>query len=152
MKIADSESIRTGEQELISSIMEKIDGKMLASLAAKNLESEQMEFIQGDMVILNDRIVYKMDFKMTFDMSVMIDRDGNILGAEQTEMVESVDESDEVIELRDETSTGDSVANEDGTPSGESVQESLEDELSRIVGKTRAFWQSKNIISNDSSN
>jgi hypothetical protein len=150
MKIADSESIRTGEQELISSIMEKIDGKTLASLAAKNLASEQMEFVQGDMVILNDRIVYKMDFKMTVDMSVMIDRDGNILNAGQAESVESVDEPDDVIELRDETIAGNSDPSDDGTAPGRTAPESLEDELSRIVGKTRAFWQSKSIISNDS--
>ena len=141
MKIADSDSIKLGEQILITSIMEKLNPKTLSSLDTKNLSPENVEFVDGDMVIWNDRIVYKMDLKVTIDMSVMFDRDGNLVVSENNEDLDSHDE--ELDDDGESPRAGHDDELLDSAMAGS--PESLEEDMDQIFKKTREFWQVKSI-------
>jgi hypothetical protein len=158
MKIADSQSIKTGEREMILSIMKKIDPQVLATIAAQNLSPEGMEFVDGDMEIVDNRIVYKMNLKVTVAMAVMFDRDGNLVGADlpdeetdiavederyedEGEIIDLVDVNDSEGDFEEEESLSladDAVMSEAGP---EEVSENPEpDSLDAIIRKNKNFW------------
>jgi len=156
MKIADSQSIKTGEREMILSIMKKIDPQVLAAIAAQNLSPDGMEFVDGDMDIVDDRIVYKMNLKVTVAMAVMFDRDGNLVGAdlpdeEDAPDEESFEDEGEIIDLVDvNDSEGDFAEEEPLDLADEALvaEDGLEevrddsdpDNLDAIIRKNKNFW------------
>lgn len=124
MKIAEPESIKAGEEELISSIMEHLNSEIIKSIASGRLAVNNLEFRNGDMVIHENRIVYKMEFETSVAISVLFDREGNL-----------IDENPEVTDPP-ETSRDDEM-------SGLSVEENSEDDdedMERVMEKTREFW------------
>lgn len=151
MKIADSDNIKAGEQELISSIMEKLDPETLAQVASKHLSPEQLEFLNGDLVIQENRIVYKMDFRATLDISVMFDRHGDLVpmdedrqpvempGADEEDTWEPEDRIEDVNEdIHDNAAqpdTNDAII--------ETKAQSLDDEMAQVFSRTRDFWEKK---------
>lgn len=157
MKIADSQSIKTGEREMILSIMKKIDPQVLAAIAAQNLSPDGMEFVDGDMDIVDNRIVYKMNLKVTVAMAVMFDRDGNLVGADlpDEEVFEGRSEDEgEIIDLVDvNDSEGDFAEEEpldladEGVMSEEGLEEvsddSEPDNLDAIIQKNKNFWSQR---------
>jgi hypothetical protein len=150
MRIADSDSIKAGEQELIASIMEKMDPETLARVAGKNLVPDQMEFVRGDMVIRGERIVYQMDFKVTLDVTVMFDRHGDLIGdgvddaqdsAGELPAQESVDDLQEEVPPHDspeENEPADFVDDHEDT-----AKASMDDDMDAVLSRTRDFWQRK---------
>ncbi len=87
MKITDSEVIRSGEQELIEGIIADLDwGAVDAVIKEKHgLELEEdVEFRKGDLVVLENKIAYKLDFQVKLNISILLDREGNYLGLETT--------------------------------------------------------------------
>jgi hypothetical protein len=157
MKIADSQSIKTGEREMILSIMKKIDPQVLAAIAAQNLSPDGMEFVNGDMDIVENRIVYKMNLKVTVAMTVMFDRDGNLVGADLPDEEvadESFDDEGEIIDLVDVNDSEDDFDEEeplalaDGDVMAEEeldeVSENSEpDNLDAIIQKNKNFWSQR---------
>ncbi|MFA6009289.1 MAG: hypothetical protein WC799_04835 [Desulfobacteraceae bacterium] len=154
MKIADSQSIKTGEREMILSIMKKIDPQVLAAIAAQNLSPDGMEFVDGDMDIVDNRIVYKMNLKVTVAMAVMFDRDGNLVGAdlpnEEVSAGSSEDEG-EIIDLVDVNDSEGNFAEEEPLVLADEVvmsEEGLEEvsddsepeNLDAIIQKNKNFW------------
>lgn len=156
MKIADSDNIKAGEQELISSIIEKLDPSTLAQVATKQLSPENMEFLNGDLVIQDDRIVYKVDFRATVEISVMFDRNGDLVSTNDDQLpvdLPGLDDEegspdafldDDMDEIYDDE--GDT---EEGEPSGETEPQSLDDELAQVFSRTRDFWEQKREAAQD---
>ncbi|MBU1168905.1 MAG: hypothetical protein KKD44_04995 [Proteobacteria bacterium] len=152
MKIADSDSIKAGEKELISSIMEKLNPETLSRVATKNMSPDQMEFVQGDMMIWDNRIVYKMNFKATLDISVMFDRNGELVFTDRSEDInasglsDSSDDMDEEWEHEQDhvdTDTMDATAFEEVILSDDAPTQSPDDEMSDVFSRTREFWNKK---------
>lgn len=164
MKIADSANIKSGERELISSIMEKLDPETLAQVATKQLSPDKMEFMNGDLVIRGNQIVYKMDFRATLEISVMFDRNGELVpegedgldgGMGETGegvwdkeaiMDEEIDDpeasmEEENKEFLDEYTESDPGGLDDTIADAE--PQSLDDELAQVFRRTRDFWQQK---------
>lgn len=145
MKIADSDSIKAGERELISSIMEKLNPETLSRVATKHLSPDQMEFVQGDMMIQDNRIVYKMDFKVTLDISVMFDRDGDLVITDQAESDSAIEDSD-ITDNPDtewETEELPEPLPQESQPSNDSQTLSMDEEMALVFSKTREFWNLK---------
>lgn len=145
MKIADSQSIKTGEREMILSIMKKIDPQVLAAIAAQNLSPDGMEFVDGDMEILDNRIVYKMNLKVTVAMAVMFDRDGNLVGADIPDAEDAegrFEDEEDIIDLINENDSEDEpLPDEDVFP--EEILEEVTDDpdnLDAIIQKNKNFW------------
>ena len=149
MKIADSQSIKTGEKEMILSIMKKMDPQGLAAIATQDLAPDSLEFVTGDMAIVDNRIVYKMNFKVTVDLAVMFDRDGNLVtagGAGENETVPDragdVDSEDEdIIDLVEENDaeTLRGVDSAMDTPGAVDA-----DSLEQVLQKSKEFWMGRN--------
>ncbi|MBW1731050.1 MAG: hypothetical protein JRH08_10460 [Deltaproteobacteria bacterium] len=85
MKITDSEVIRSGERDLIEGIIADLDWEAIDNLIKEKhgLEVEEdVEFRNGDLVVVENKIAYKLDFQVRLNISILLDREGNYLSLE----------------------------------------------------------------------
>ncbi len=160
MKIADAESIKAGEQELITAIMEQLNSEIIESMASGKLSVKNLEFRNGDMIIHHGRIVYKMEFETSVSVSVMFDRDGNLVSDEDEE-----DAADVIPEPENDFGEPDKMFDEAvddmsdaGNASVEDIMAELntdsnnkpgqqDDDLNSILEKNRSFWLAQTVDS-----
>jgi hypothetical protein len=157
MKIADSQSIKAGEKEMILSIMKKIDPQVLAAIATQDLSPENMEFVTGDMVVVDNRIVYQMNFKVTVDMKVMFDREGNLVmaggedaadsGADLAEALEEEGEAgfddEDIIDLVEANDADSGIEGPEEDPKVSPAEEDS-DNMEAILQRNKDFWSRRN--------
>jgi len=82
MKITKADVIKGGERELIDSITADLDWSVVEEIFKKyhNLTiEEEVEYKQGDLVVHENRVAYKLDFDIKVRLSIVIDREGNYL-------------------------------------------------------------------------
>ncbi|MBF0232173.1 MAG: hypothetical protein HQK65_03945 [Desulfamplus sp.] len=82
MKVTDSEIIKNGEKELLDSITGDLDWKSIEQIIKKKhnfLVHDDIEYKNGDIVVYNNQIAYKVDFDVKVTLSILLDRQGNYL-------------------------------------------------------------------------
>ncbi len=170
MKIAEPDNIKAGEQELINSIMEQLNSEIIGSIASGRLAVNNLEFRNGDMVIHENRIVYKMEFETSVSISVLFDREGNLIiededsldspqieedvlpeEAEPTIAQEDAAEELEVAAEELEVAAEESevaaeeleAAAEESEVAAEESEVDADDQMNLVLEKTREFWLQK---------
>jgi uncharacterized phosphosugar-binding protein len=82
VKITDSEVIKNSEKELIDAITGDLDWEIIEQVFKKkhNLSLEDdVEYKDGDLVIYNNMIAYKLNFDVRISLSVIFNREGDYL-------------------------------------------------------------------------
>ncbi len=82
MKVTDSDAIKSSEKDLIDAIAGDLDWEAIEHLFKEkhNLVLEdELEYKNGDIVIHNNQIAYKLDFDIKVKLSVLFDRKGECL-------------------------------------------------------------------------
>ena len=151
MKIADAESIKAGEQELINGIMEELNSEIIESIASGKLSVKNLEFRNGDMVIHGDRIVYKMEFETSVSLTVMFDRDGNLVSDNDDGLSDTIHSaSEEPVELMDEDNdelpdfvSADTTVDDIMAELNPDTQSDQGDDINSILEKNRSFWMAQ---------
>ena len=90
MKISNSDIIKNGERDLIDSITGDLDWEAIYKIFKEKHGlplSDDVEFKNGDMVIHNGQIAYKLDFDVKVTLSVLSDRNGECLGLSTSEVI-----------------------------------------------------------------
>lgn len=80
MKITDSEIIKAGERELIDTIIADLDWSAIEKIFNEKHHlqiQDDVEYRQGDIVVHNDTVAYKLDFDVKLTLSILLDRSGN---------------------------------------------------------------------------
>ena len=127
MKITEYDVIKGGEQELIDAITADLDWGTIDKIFSKehNLKiDENVEYRNGDIVVHNDQIVYKLEFDVNVILSVILDREGNYI---------SVTSSGDLNNLEDKTE--DDLPDE-GEISEKEAEDSYETALSELDSTT----------------
>ena len=157
MKIAEPDSIKAGEQELINSIMEQLNSEIIESIASGRLAVNNLEFRNGDMIIHKNRIVYKMEFETSIAISVLFDREGNLIDENEdsieeeaindddvSEEIQGVAEPDMVEEKIGESIDTDDIdidaLQEEALADIEEPEGHDDNEIESVLAKTRDFW------------
>lgn len=155
MKIAEPDNIKAGEQELINSIMEQLNSEIIESIASGRLAVNNLEFRNGDMIIHKNRIVYKMEFETSVSISVLFDREGNLIDENEDSIEEEpiVDEdiTEDVVEVAEpdieESQTEENFDNDididalqEDTLADMEEPEFDDNEIEKVLAKTRDFW------------
>lgn len=98
VKITNSDIIKSGERELIDSIIGDLDWGAIEEIVKNRHKlkiQDDVEYRQGDIIVHNNQVAYKLDFDVKMTLSVVFDRDGNYLSlatsddAENGERVEN---------------------------------------------------------------
>lgn len=127
MKITNSDIIKSGERELIDSIIGDLDWDAIEEIVKNRHKlkiQDDVEYRQGDIIVHNNQVAYKLDFDVKMTLSVVFDRDGNYLSlvtsdeANDTEAVEespiAMDESDDTpSESQTETESSEAFASDE---------------------------------------
>jgi hypothetical protein len=103
MKLTDPKSIQESERELIDTINAEIDwGVIEKLLAEKQLFSlqDQVDYKNGDLVVYDNQIAYKLDFEIKMPLSVIFNRQGECLDI-TTLQGDEIREKNQSIEMAD---------------------------------------------------
>ena len=110
MKITNSDIIKSGERELIDSIIGDLDWNAIEEIVKNRHKlkiQDDVEYRQGDIIVHGNQVAYKLDFDVKMTLSVVFDRDGNYLS-----LVTSDDADDEEAGEEAPQASGESDRNE----------------------------------------
>ena len=82
LKITDSEVIKSGERELLDIIIGDLDWEAIEKIVKEKHQlrvQDDVEFRQGDIVVYDNTVAYKLDFDVKVTLTILFDRDGNYL-------------------------------------------------------------------------
>jgi hypothetical protein len=82
VKVTDSDIIQTGEKELIDAITGDLDWEAIEKIFKNKYHlgfQEDIEYKNGDIVVHNNQIAYKLNFDVRISLSVLFDRKGECL-------------------------------------------------------------------------
>jgi len=97
MKLTDPKSIQESERELIDTINAEIDWGVIEKLLA---EKQLFSLKNGDLVVYDNQIAYKLDFEIKMPLSVIFNRQGECLDI-TTLQGEETREKNQSIEMAD---------------------------------------------------
>ncbi|MDY6824251.1 MAG: hypothetical protein SWH68_10735 [Thermodesulfobacteriota bacterium] len=80
VKITDADIIKIGEKELIDIITGDLDWTIIEDILKKKynltLSDDNVEYKEGDIVVHDNQVAYKLDFDVRVNLSVLFDRQG----------------------------------------------------------------------------
>jgi hypothetical protein len=82
LKITNSEIIKSGERELIDTITGDLDWHTIEQIVRERHKltiQDDIEYKQGDLIVHDNQVAYRLDFDIKMSLSVVFDRDGNCL-------------------------------------------------------------------------
>lgn len=81
MKVTSTDSIKTGERELIDTVIADLDKNGIKQIIEERyrFEIDDITYRKGDLTVHHDQVAYKLDFDLSMTLSVTLDRDGNVL-------------------------------------------------------------------------
>ncbi len=133
MKISNSDIIKSGERDLIDSITGDLDWEAIDKIFKEKHGlslSDDVEFKNGDMVIHNGQIAYKLDFDVKVTLSVLSDRKGECLGLSTSDVSPGNSEEEVTSNIQDTESENlkeqiDEAEEQDIDEIGMSVEEGI---------------------------
>ena len=98
--------VATAKKELFERIKANINLDRVREICAelygvKGLHS--LDFKNGDIVVHDGKIAYKIDFDVRFVVPLLIDEEGNLLGTQETEAESAVTQEERVEDISQQT-------------------------------------------------
>ena len=131
LKITDSEVIKSGERELLDIIIGDLDWEAIEKIVKEKHQlriQDDVEFRQGDIVVYDNTVAYKLDFDVKVTLTVLLDRDGNYLSFSTSgdftkdSMVSDLEEESEPESEMEPSETDETIAAQD-QDDDETIQE-----------------------------
>jgi hypothetical protein len=82
VKITDTKAIKDSEQDLIDTITGDLDWDVIEKVLKERHQLElqdEIEYRNGDIVVYNNQIAYRINFGVKVTVSVLFDRNGECL-------------------------------------------------------------------------
>jgi len=121
MKITDPAVIKGGEGELIDAITADMDwgviGKVFLEKHKLDIDDD-VEYKNGDIVVYNNQIAYKLDFDVKVNLSILLDREGSYISLSTDLDSDTAEES------------GDEKSSAEPDPTGSEEEGGSEEEVS----------------------
>jgi hypothetical protein len=103
MKITDENVIKNGEKELINTIIGDLDWsaikKEFKGKYSINIQDD-VEYRQGDIVVYDNNVAYRLNFDVKMSLSILFDRTGDYLSLNPS--ADTVEESQQVDVIKSE--------------------------------------------------
>ncbi len=114
VKITNADIIKSGERELIDTIIADLDWDMIEKIVRSRHRlkiQDDIDYRQGDLIVHNDQVAYKLDFDVKMTLSVIFDRDGNYLSINTSEGFEedNNERSDAAGDLKEDEAPADTL-------------------------------------------
>ncbi len=129
MKITNAEVIKSGERELIDTIIGDLDWSMIEEIVKQrhhlNIQDD-VEYKSGDIVVHDRQVAYKLDFDVKMTLSIVFDRDGNYLSIATSDDMTAEDAMEAAVETQADAAAPEYQENEPNM-SGQMQQEDPEE-------------------------
>ena len=79
MKITDPEIIRTGERDLIDAVKEDLDWQAIGEIIKAKIDLSSVDSTGGEIIVHDNQVAFRVDLVVKMDLSLMFDRDGNLI-------------------------------------------------------------------------
>lgn len=79
MKITDPQVIKNGENDLIASVQENLDQKIVKKIIADRMAQTELLSKGGQIVVHDNQVAFRMDFDLQLSGSLLFDRQGNYI-------------------------------------------------------------------------
>ncbi len=79
MKITDPQVIKNGENDLIASVQENLDQKIVKKIIADRMAQTELVSKGGQIVVHDNQVAFRMDFDLQLSGSLLFDRQGNYI-------------------------------------------------------------------------
>ena len=82
LRITDSETIKSCEREMIDTIIGDLDWDVLEKIFKEKHQlsiEDDVEYREGDLVVHDNQVAYKLDFDVKVTLTVLFDRNGDYL-------------------------------------------------------------------------
>ncbi len=79
MKITDPQVIKNGENDLIASVQENLDQKIVKKIIADRMAQTELVSKGGQIVVHDNQVAFRMDFDLQLRGSLLFDRQGNYI-------------------------------------------------------------------------
>lgn len=132
MKITDPEIIKTGEKDLIDAVKEDLDWEALKDIIKEKMSLAALESKDGQIVVHNNQVAFKINFDLKLSGSLMFDREGNYIPEDQ--------------DLKNAPYTGSPDNAPDDVPDDlEKIDKADmdDDEIDDILKESQDFWDTK---------
>jgi|GEM_PF-2716679 hypothetical protein len=109
MKVTDAEIIKDSEQDLIDAINGDLDWGVLEKIFVKEHGlgiGEDVAYKEGDIVVHEGKVAYRLEFEVKVTMAVLLDRDGRYIEMAITDNNLSDDLEDDASESEEPESDG----------------------------------------------
>jgi len=112
MQITNHEVIQSGEQELIDAITADLDWGTIEEIFSQAHQlgiEDNVEYKNGDIVVYNGQVAYKLEFDVNIVLAVLLDREGNYLSVTSSgdlNTPQAKNEADRVKEPQEEPENG----------------------------------------------
>lgn len=106
MKVANQNTIESGEKELLDTIIAELDWEVIEKKLKEkhNIKlQEDVEFSNGDFVVHGSKIAYKLNFDVKITLSVLFDRLGECIEISAAGSDDDEDDYDEENEENEES-------------------------------------------------
>ena len=82
MRVTPADVIKSGERELIDTIIGDLDWSSIEAIVRERHKlqiKDDVEYRQGDIIVHQNQVAYKLDFDVKMTLSIVFDRNGNCL-------------------------------------------------------------------------
>ena len=136
MKLTNPESIQEGEKEFIDTINAELDWDVIEQMLLDKHNfavQDDIEYKDGNLIVYNNEIAYKFDFKVKVPLSVIFNRGGECLSMSTTRDDEEL-ENNEKKEVQNSSATQ-TISDEPGGKKVEKMAIEIADLISEINNK-----------------
>ncbi len=130
MKITDPEIIKTGEKDLIDAVKEDLDWEALKDIIKEKMSLAALESKDGQIIVHNNQVAFKINFDLKLSGSLMFDREGNYIPEDQ--------------DLKNTPYAPPSESSNDSADMDKVEKAAIDDEdINDILKESQDFWDSK---------
>lgn len=122
MKITDPEIIKTGERDLIEAVKGDLDWQAIGEIIKEKIDRSSVDSTGGQIIVHDNQVAFRVDLVVKMDLSLIFDRDGNLISDNADSGKDQVSEILEPAPAEEDILTLDEVSTLDEVPALDDVQ------------------------------
>ena len=103
MKITDPKVIRSGEKAFFNAVKDHLDWNAIREVVTKKMKQCSIESKGGELISHENNVAFKINLHCAVDVSITVDRNGNLISGEEPLVDVSMTESPPVAALETQT-------------------------------------------------
>ena len=83
MKITDQKAMQSGEKAFFNAVKDHLDWNAIREVVTKNMKQCAIESKGGELIFHENNVAFKINLHCAMDVSITVDRNGNLISGEE---------------------------------------------------------------------